>query len=113
LSFTTGDFIVRYGGNLLLSENIKNKQYMMGCGIYGISLDGSKYRNLAGMINHGAEPNAESQCAVAYGVEQPLIIATKPIAKGEQVLIDYGAKYWKKAKVKPEDMSKVSPLTLP
>jgi len=67
--FQEGDFIVRYGGKLTatgkLSEsftesedNVKDKSYNMACGVEGIGLDGKKFRNLGGFINHSTSPNA-------------------------------------------------------
>ena len=79
----------------------------MDCGIYGIGLDATSFRNLGGMINHSDNPNAESNAVVAFGVEQPLIIAKTQIKKGEQIFIDYGKKFWKKSKEKPQDLSQI------
>lgn len=78
-----------------------------------ISLDASQKRGFGAMINHSSNPNAESICAVDRGVEQAIVIATKFIPKGQQILIDYSNKFWHgDDKQKLENMDLIPPLPL-
>jgi len=95
-NFEIGEYIVRYAGKLMLAEEIKDKSYTMTTGIETIGLDAFKYRNLAAMINHSSEPNAECQCVFDKGVEVAIIVAVTFISKGGQILIDYSKNYWTK-----------------
>ena len=81
----------------------------------GLGLDASKNRNLGGMINHSTTPNCESQCIFDRGVEQAVIIASKFIPKGTQILIDYSQNYWSKGTLKShklEDITNILVLPL-
>jgi hypothetical protein len=102
--------------------------------VEGIGLDAREHRNLAGMINHSSQPNAECQCVFDRGAEQALIIgmccmlycchfgvtnndplyllATKEIKRGDQIFIDYSKNYWRKSTLKNtkmEDLQKLFP----
>jgi len=113
--FQEGDYIVRYGGKLSSQDNIKDKAYNMASGVEGIGLDGKKFRNLGGMINHCSNCNAESQCVFDKGAEQALITAKTFIPKGHQILLDYSRNYWTKKALKSltfEDLSLTKPLSL-
>lgn len=68
----------------------------MQCGIEGVILDSSQYRNLASFINHSTKNNVESTCVFHRGVELAVIIATRDIARGEQILLNYGDNYFEK-----------------
>jgi len=107
--FTAGEFVVRYGGYLSLSDSIEDRDFVMDSGIEGIGLDAKKFRNLGGMINHSAHPNVESQCFFYGGAEQALITAIKDIKKGTQLLLDYDTtKYWENDnETQPEKQSKI------
>eukprot|EP01116_Phalansterium_solitarium_P024370 TRINITY_DN8916_c0_g1_i2.p1 TRINITY_DN8916_c0_g1~~TRINITY_DN8916_c0_g1_i2.p1 ORF type:complete len:519 (+),score=160.91 TRINITY_DN8916_c0_g1_i2:685-2241(+) len=114
--FVEGDYIVRYGGSLVAAAALEDRSYTMASGVEGVGLDARKHRNLAGMINHSSTAfNAESQCVFDRGAEQAVIIAVKPIARGQQVLIDYSKNYWNKKTLKSiqlEDLSNIAALPI-
>lgn len=108
-----GEYVITYGGKFvsegmivinsgfLIFINIfldhqSDRSYSMQCGIEGIILDSSKYRNLASFINHSTKPNVESTCIFHKGIELAVIIAIKDIKRGEQLLLNYGKEYFEK-----------------
>jgi len=54
------------------------------------TIDGSGSENIARNINHACEPNAEAE----IHDDRVYILATKDIAKGEEITIDYGEEYF-------------------
>jgi len=74
--FEKGDYIVRYGGQVVSKKTVKNRSYSMQSGVEGVVLDATHYRNLGAFINHSATPNAQAECIFDKGVEQAVIIAT-------------------------------------
>jgi hypothetical protein len=95
-SFQVGDFIVRYGGHIQKEENVSSHAYCMTSGVEGVILNSEKMRNMGGMVNHvkGDAANAEAKCIFDKGVEQAIIVATKYIPRGYQILIDYSDSYF-------------------
>eukprot|EP01127_Copromyxa_protea_P013049 TRINITY_DN3464_c0_g1_i2.p1 TRINITY_DN3464_c0_g1~~TRINITY_DN3464_c0_g1_i2.p1 ORF type:complete len:285 (+),score=77.95 TRINITY_DN3464_c0_g1_i2:473-1327(+) len=91
--FEEDEFIVRYVGKFVIDEAEENRVYCMESGMEGIVLSALSYRNLGAMINHSSSPNAEARCVFDVGVEQAIIISTRAIKKGEQILIDYSKTY--------------------
>uniref|UniRef100_A0A6B2L7K5 SET domain-containing protein n=1 Tax=Arcella intermedia TaxID=1963864 RepID=A0A6B2L7K5_9EUKA len=91
--FKEGDFIVRYGGFIGKEREDEDTSYRMTSGLEGVVLDSKLYRNLGGFVNHSKHPNAEATCIFTKGVEQAIVIATRPIAAGEQIFLDYSECY--------------------
>jgi hypothetical protein len=54
------------------------------------TIDGSTRKNKARYINHSCRPNAEPK--IIKG--KVLIMATRRIKEGEEILYDYGKEYW-------------------
>lgn len=52
--------------------------------------------NLTRFINHSDSPNTEPICLVDRGLLHQVLVATRPIKKGEQLTFDYGVDYWQK-----------------
>jgi SET domain-containing protein len=87
----------------------------MQSGVEGVVLDATHYRNLGAFINHSATPNAQAECIFDKGVEQAVIIATRHIPRGHQILIDYSERYFGKNQSLHDyvDLTKAGPEELP
>jgi SET domain/Ankyrin repeat len=127
--FSKGDFVVRYGGRFRQDKKIRDRAYCMSSGVDNVGCDATFDRNMGGMINHapsppssgvpsnGAYANVQAESCFDRGCEQAVIIATRDIEAGEQLLLDYSGSYWTSAALKEhgglEDMASVERLPLP
>ena len=91
-----GDFIGEYTGKVYNRFDIKDKK----SSAYGWALpnmlivDGYKQSNELRFVNHSAQPNVTTKYIPINDRWRLVYIADKPIAKDEQLLVDYGAGYW-------------------
>jgi hypothetical protein len=58
-------------------------------------IDAEKYGSLMRYINHSEEANVYATTVILGGILRVFVVAKKPIAPGEQLLIDYGPHYWR------------------
>ena len=96
--FPKGEFIVEYTGKKIttkLADTLKTR-YLFEVDKES-TIDGPPEINIAGYINHSCEPNAEAETQDG----QIFISATKDIAVGEEIVIDYGQEYFDEF-IKPE-----------
>lgn len=91
--------IGEYTGVAMPAEQAQrtHSSYKFGAETKGISLvDAKRFGNYTRFINH-SEKNAN--CTPAYvpvdGIMHIVLVATRKISAGEQILFDYGAAYWK------------------
>lgn len=94
--FKKDEYIITYTGQFINKSLQKDRSYSMQSGLEGIILDSKYYRNLASFINHSENSNVESTCIFHKGIELAVILATRDIEKGEQLLLNYGEMYFKK-----------------
>ncbi|KAJ8610029.1 hypothetical protein CTAYLR_006639 [Chrysophaeum taylorii] len=62
-----------------------------------LKISSRTYGNVARFVNHASDDDANAEilrCTFA-GLLRVVIVATRTIAPGEQVLVDYGAAYWR------------------
>ena len=72
---------------------------------HGLVVDAEKYGNYTRWINHSSANFNGCHCYVDVDcVPHILLVATKRIAKGCQVLIDYGSGYWKALGIEPVEL---------
>jgi hypothetical protein len=93
-AFRADEFVCRYGGIARSDDAIVDRSYAVASGVDACAIDASRCRSLGGFINHCATPNVSLQCIFERGVEQVLVIACRDIARGEQLLHDYTARYF-------------------
>ena len=53
--------------------------------------------SVARLLNHGEAPSAKLKTVHHDGELRVVCVALRPICAGEQILINYGDEYWKKA----------------
>ncbi len=96
-----GDVIGEYAGELSsdwkpLCEGGRFNPYLLryprGC---SLAIDAEKRGNEQRFVNHSSRPNAGRRYALRAGVLRVLFVAERPIARDEQILLDYGADYWR------------------
>lgn len=86
-----GTCIIEYFGRTISPEEeyTINSKYLFEINSKK-TIDGSTRENKARYINHSCRPNAEPE--IIKG--KVLIMATRQIKKGEEILYDYGKEYW-------------------
>lgn len=67
-------------------------------------IDAKQMGNYTRFVNHSSDANCSTMRVVVDGVSREAMIAVRPIARGEQVLFDYGAGYWQYRQLTPVDM---------
>lgn len=71
-----------------------------------IGINAEKQGNIASLVNHSTdEPNVQATIYIADGMPIPAFIALKQINPGEQLLVNYGQKYWEALGLKPVEMT--------
>jgi SET domain-containing protein len=86
-----GDFIVEYTGvhiPALYADTLKTR-YLFELD-EAWTVDGSSAKNIARYINHSCAPNCEAETHDSH----ILIFATRDIAAGEELTLDYGDEYF-------------------
>lgn len=87
-----GAFVVEYTGNIIPNTIADEMESMYLFDLEnGTSIDGSPEWNLARYINHGCFPNVEAELDEELG--RVFIYATRDIAAGEELFIDYGSEF--------------------
>lgn len=103
--FKKREYISEYGGKLrkkgrLDSKNAYCFEYIIAPGIYtSYTIDAREQGGIGRYINHSAKPNLLTTLATVDEINHVIFIAKEPIPKGEQLLYDYGADYWKSRSV--------------
>lgn len=107
-----GETIFFYGGVKKISDTHDARyafDYRLDC--LKMYLDAREYGNIARFVNHAPNPNRENSSLSSslleanvdstsnylYGIEIVFFTANKDIAPGEQLLVDYGDKFFKTA----------------
>jgi len=68
-------------------------------------VDAKKYGNFTRFINHSANPNIDNFSILGHDkLCHIIVVACRPIKRGEQLLIDYGPGYWCYKGIAPEDL---------
>ena len=91
-----------YTGIVMATKEIKDTKYtwdyLAGYDEQGkefkFSVDAAKFGNEMRFVNHDYQPNAVMKYIPQGGVWHVVYIASRPIKKGEQILTDYGKRYW-------------------
>jgi uncharacterized protein len=89
------DYIVTYSGKWITTEEARererlgNPRYLFEVNSRW-TIDGATRRNLGRYVNHSCKPNAEP--VLRKG--KMLLVATKPIATGDEITFDYGEDYF-------------------
>jgi hypothetical protein len=71
---------------------------------FGIQINGEFLGNYTRYLNHGNANVDYNFTRLANGRVEVLIIASKNIKAGDQLLLDYGARYWKLHGVQPREV---------
>lgn len=58
-------------------------------------IDAEEYGSLLRFVNHSDMPNVYAITTIYEDILRVYFVAKRPIAKGKQLLIDYGPTYWK------------------
>lgn len=93
-SYRADEFVCRYGGIARSDHAITDRSYAVASSVDACAIDASRCRSLGGFINHCDKPNVTFQCVFERGVEQVLVIACRDIARGDQLLHNYTARYF-------------------
>lgn len=106
--FQAGTYITEYNGCLLAYNRALFNTYCFEYPAYGwnhplFMVDAEKYGGYARYINHSTDGNLEPLALLADGILHIILIAKKPIQKGDQLLYDYGAEYWR-TKLAPDPL---------
>lgn len=104
-NFEKGDFVVEYAGDLidLSSAKDREKQYscntMVGCYMYYFEYQSKRFcvdataetGRLGRLVNHSRRrPNCKTKVLGINGLPRLILIASRNIAIGEEILYDYG-----------------------
>ena len=89
--------IPRYKRDPVFNLPVSNSSYFLNCQESG---------GMNRIINHSNDPNAEVLTFWNCGIPISIIVATKEIRKGEQILIDYRQHFWKHFDEKTDHISK-------
>lgn len=90
--FRKGEFLIEYTGVRIPTKeaDIHPGRYLFEIEGTPWTIDGEPTKSVAKYINHSCDPNAEARVEG----EHINIYAVKDIAKGEEVVIDYGQEYF-------------------
>jgi hypothetical protein len=109
-----GDMVGEYTGLVLDTKDVKDTKYtwdyLTAYDKYGkefrASLDAGPAGNEMRFVNHDYQPNAKMQFVPQGGYWHAVYIANRPIKKGDQILTDYGKKYWSGTRGEPHQFVK-------
>jgi uncharacterized protein len=89
-SIAAGRVLARYDGKILTAEEVKRELAASNRCLLelpdGRVIDGSASKELGRFFNYSCDPSANLE--FREGV--PLIVSSRPIARGEEITIDYG-----------------------
>ena len=104
-------FVGEYAGVLRNDEDMQRNDatdlsfscFYASCFEPGMRLDALTYGNVVRCINHGsgAARNVEFRQVVQHGMVRVAALTTRPVARGEQLLVDYGTRYWTRSGYEP------------
>lgn len=97
-----GQLVGEYTGRIINTKDLKTSKYSWDYPVdhdqvgnpIKTSLDAADAGNEMRFVNHDFQPNAEVQFIPQGGIWHVCYVATRPIKKGEQILTNYGTKYW-------------------
>lgn len=98
--FRKGDFIVEYGGERV-TKALLDKRYGDYTAPYGLELiqtkdiyeDGACQRGVGAIANHTNQKNANSKYSYSKRQKKGILVATRYIKHGDEILINYGNDY--------------------
>eukprot|EP00162_Nutomonas_longa_P006986 comp17425_c0_seq1/m.29437 comp17425_c0_seq1/g.29437 ORF comp17425_c0_seq1/g.29437 comp17425_c0_seq1/m.29437 type:complete len:378 (+) comp17425_c0_seq1:38-1171(+) len=83
--------ICAYGGLLLPTAQLARFDYCVKAVVPGFSLDGSTHRSWGSCINHSdSASNAKLVGSFDRGLDTTIVVSTRAILRGQQILINYG-----------------------
>lgn len=104
-------FVGEYAGVLRNDEDMQRNDatdlsfscFYASCFEPGMRLDALTYGNVVRCMNHGsgAATNVEFRQVVQHGMVRVAALTTRPVARGEQLLVDYGTRYWTRSGYEP------------
>lgn len=102
-------FVGEYTGIVMNLADVKDTKYtwdyLSGYDKYGkqfqVSLDAANAGNEMRFVNHDFNPNAVMKYVPQGGYWHAVYIASRPIKNGEQILTDYGKRYWSGTRGEP------------
>lgn len=100
-NFQKMDYIALYSG--ILRKSRRSDKTNAYCFEYTLTngmktpytIDAEETGGVARFLNHSLKPNLQSSLATLDFMNYILLIANRPIQKGEQLCYDYGEDYWK------------------
>lgn len=106
-----GTFLGEYTGVVVKTADLKDGSYSWACDEKGspaepgctvaVSVDALHAGNEMRFVNHSDEPNVDPVWVAVDGAWHLVYVARWPVAKDRQLLVDYGANYWKGLGVTP------------
>jgi len=95
-AFKKMEFIAEYSGIVRKRKrgDRKNAYCFEYVPVPGLLIDAQEKGGIARYINHSAAPNLLSALATVDFMSRVILIADRPIQKGEQLSYDYGPDYW-------------------
>lgn len=99
-----GDLVAEYAGLVAPADTVDPYalDYAQTLDGQNLALSARLYGNVARFVNHdSANPNAEIKRCTHNGLLRVLIIAIRPIKRRDQILVDYGASYWRGLGIAP------------
>lgn len=91
-------FVGEYTGKVFEKKWAKGKRYCLDYSAWGkklFTIDGEESGNFTRFINHSKTPNLGLQSVYWRGLPRMIFIALQEIKAGQQLIFDYGDKYWK------------------
>lgn len=97
-----GQLVGEYTGRIINTKDLQTSKYSWDYpvdhdqvgNLIKTSLDAADAGNEMRFVNHDFKPNAEVQFIPQGGLWHVCYVATRLIKKGEQILTNYGTKYW-------------------
>ncbi|MEI6242317.1 MAG: SET domain-containing protein-lysine N-methyltransferase [Chlamydiota bacterium] len=86
------------------NRKMRDNPYCFQYAFSDLSIDARDRGNLTRFINHSFSPNVELISVLTPPLFQMIYVAKKPIAKGEEILADYGKNYWKDLRKTPKSI---------
>ena len=104
-----GEMVGEYTGRIMETKAVLDTKYSwvylddinQSGKIIKVSLDAKHAGNEMRFVNHDYNPNAVMKYIPQGGIWHCVYIASRPIKKGEQILTNYGTKYWSGSRGEP------------
>jgi hypothetical protein len=97
-AFKEMEYITEYSGKVRKYERRDNKNTYTLHYITSYIIDAQNQGGFGRFINHSSQPNLLLTLATVDSIEHAILITTRAIEKGEQIVYNYGPDYWRHRK---------------